>query len=148
MKTLLPFLRHALTFLAGLGGLLGTWSLISPAEAPAVAAAGSALIEPLSIIGGALVAGLARLLMGWLGLAKPNLPVAGFLPDSESGQRLPAWLLLAGLAGLAGFSLPACSPGGAPTIPVQACYIDAAGNKICYSTATGITATVDRRSRK
>ena len=74
------------------------------------------------------------------------LPGAGFLPDSESGGRLPAWLLLAGLGGAFGGALPACSPGGVP--PVQACYIDAAGNKICYSTVDGITATVDRRSGK
>jgi hypothetical protein len=67
---------------------------------------------------------------------------------SATGGRLRAWAVTAGLAGFFGFSLPACAPSSLRVPPVRACYIDKAGNSVCYSTLDGVTATVDRRSNK
>jgi hypothetical protein len=69
----------------------------------------------------------------------------------NQGRRIPAWLLPAGLAGVMGFPLPGCipfTPAAAQNMPVKACYIDRSGNQVCYSTAEGLTATVDRRGGK
>lgn len=51
------------------------------------------------------------------------------------------------LSGVMGLSLTGCSA-SAPQVPVKACYIDRHGNSICYSSAEGVSATVDRRGSK
>lgn len=146
MKTFLSILRHLLTFLAGLGTLLAARSIISPEDAAAVNEAGAKLIDPLTLIAGAAGAALARWLMT---LSQRE----GGTPSQEVGTGLQAagGLLLAGsLAGL-GLTLPGCSPQQIETarnIPIKACYIDKAGNQVCYSTQEGLSATIDRRSNK
>jgi hypothetical protein len=47
--------------------------------------------------------------------------------------------------------LPSCSADSMAAIravPIKACYIDKAGNSVCYSSKSGIEATVDQRSSK
>ena len=66
-----------------------------------------------------------------------------------TGGRFRAWAVIAGLAGFFGFSPPACTPSYSLQVPpLRACYIDKAGNSVCYSTLDGVTATIDRRSNK
>ena len=48
-------------------------------------------------------------------------------------------------------ALPSCSPDASAafkSIPIKACYLDKNGNSVCYSTKSGIEATVDQRSSK
>jgi H+/gluconate symporter-like permease len=59
-------LRHLLTGLATIGGLLVTWNLIAPEDVATANAAGAALIEPMTVLGGLLAGGLLRLVMGWI----------------------------------------------------------------------------------
>lgn len=61
-------LRHLLTGLATIGGLLVTWNLIAPEQVGEVNAAGAALIEPLTVLGGVIAGGLLRALMEWVSL--------------------------------------------------------------------------------
>jgi len=77
-------------------------------------------------------------------------------PDTDgdgvgNGGKLPGGSLLAGLAGVVGFPLPACTPSqldAAGKIPVKACYIDEAGNSVCYGPESGLEVSVDRRRSK
>lgn len=140
------FLRHFITFLAGLGGLLVTYGLVTPTDAAAVDSAGESLIEPLTIVGGAIAAGLSRLLMGWLGFSGDN----NFPDDDEptgkngyTGGRLPGWVLLAGMVGAFGFSPPSCSPPG--TVPIHASY-HKDGLTVGYDSKGGLS--VDQESGK
>jgi hypothetical protein len=140
----MPFLRHFLTFLAGIGGLLAAAAVIAPADAAAVDAAGGALIEPLTIIGGAVAAGLARLVMGRLGLARDDFPKADDDARNQGGH-LPGWLVAAGLVGVMGFPLPACSGGSG--MPIRASYSQD-GVMVGYSSKSGISVTVERGGNK
>lgn len=70
--------------------------------------------------------------------------------DRTAGSGGTMLLLVGSLAGLWSF-LPSCSASSMDAVkqvPVQACYIDRAGNTVCYSTVTGVAVTVDRRARK
>lgn len=67
-------LRHALTALAGLGGLLLSKGLIASADAPAVDAAGASIGSALVVIGTAV---LGRLVLTLLGKVKLSGLVAG-----------------------------------------------------------------------
>lgn len=146
-QTLRSILRHLLTFLAGLGTLLAARAVIAPEDAAAVNEAGAQLIEPVALILGAAGAALARLLLALFqrGGGKTG-PLVG------TGLPAAGGLLLAGsLAGFVGFSLPSCSPAQLETarnIPIKACYIDEAGNSVCYGSKSGLELSVDRRSGK
>lgn len=59
-------LRHFLTGLATIGGVLATWNLIRPDDIATANAAGAALIEPLTVLGGLVAGGLLRAVMGWV----------------------------------------------------------------------------------
>jgi hypothetical protein len=145
MQQATSILRHLLTFLAGLGALLAARGLIAPQDAPAVDAAGSSLIEPLALILAAVAVAVVRLLMAWCG---HTFSVRG---DGSAKSLAALALPWAGMAGVMGFNPPSCTPSqidAAKQVPVKACYIDRAGNSVCYSTAEGVTATVDRRSGK
>lgn len=146
------FIRHFLTFLTGVGGLLATAGVLTATDAAAVDGAGASLIAPLSVIGGAIAAGVTRLLLAWLGLAGLAKEI---LPNDEhdetveqSGRRLMGWLLLAGLVGSVGFSLPACSPtGSAEMPPIHATY-KKDGLAVGYSSKGGLVIVVDEASGK
>lgn len=98
-------LRHFLTFLAGLGGILLGFNLIAPEEAEAVNQAGADLIDPLIIIIGAVAAGVARLAIGWIGSLFGR--GAGGIGDRLGG--IPLWMgIVVGTAGVLG-GLPSCS---------------------------------------
>jgi hypothetical protein len=109
--------RHQLTFLAGLGGLLLGWRLIGPDDVAAVNEAGSKLIDPLVIIVGAVGAFLGRLAISWV--SDIFRRGAGMLEKEESGESGgasgggSALLLLACTAGLLG-GVPSCSMGEYP----------------------------------
>lgn len=128
-------LRHFLSYLAGIGGLLATYALISPAEVPAANAAGAALIDPLTLLGGAMAAGATRLVLAWI--TAKRLSVA-------DGNRTLAWVLWVGLAGLYGLGLPACAPG---QMPLRGTLITDAG-ALSYSSKGGLEIAVDGRSGK
>lgn len=56
-------IRHFITGLAFMGGFLADKNIINAADAEAVNAAGAALVEPSSVILGAVAAAVARLLI-------------------------------------------------------------------------------------
>ena len=148
-KTFAAFFRHFLTFLTGIGGTLATANVIIATDAAAVDAAGMSLIAPLSVIGGAIAAGLTRMVMGWLGLGglEKNLPTDDDTMG-QSGQRLMGFLLLAGMGGIVILSLPSCSsPAGADMPPIHATYRKD-GVTLGYSSKAGLSVDVDQTSRK
>lgn len=98
-------LRHCLTFLAGLGGLFLSWQIIAPEQVAEVNQAGADLIDPIIIIIGAVAAGVARLVIGWISSLIGR--GAGGIGDKLSG--VPVWLWIAGTAALIGGSMPSCS---------------------------------------
>lgn len=134
-------IRHYLTFLAGLGGLLLSWHLIAPDQVEAVNQAGKDLIDPLTLIAGALAAGIARLAIGY---------ITSFFSrgtgDVGKADKLPLWLL-AGIVSTAAAlgGLPSCA--AIKDVPVRACLLTDQGT-VCYSTKSGLSADVDARSAK
>ena len=144
MKTYLAsLLRHACTALAGLGGFLAMNNLITPADAPAVDAAGVSLGGALTVVLTALAARAFITLMGKLNL--------GTSADNGTGSGMsPVWIGLIALAGFIGLALPACSPAqqaAFSSIPIKSCVITDYGT-VCYSSKDGIEATVDATSGK
>ena len=109
MKTLPTLLRHALTFLAGLGGLLLSYQLILQSEVTAANEAGTALIEPLTVLGGLLFAGLARVGITLLG---KFFPVMNRESGGTSGGM--SLLVLGGLCMAAAGGLSSCSSAKMP----------------------------------
>jgi hypothetical protein len=107
-------LRHFLTYLAGLGTAFAVWHLIAPEQAAEVNKAGSALIEPLMVIIGAVAVFLARAAMAWLGSlfsGKKDNGDNGGSGGGSSGGMVPLLLLAGAMAGLVGV-LPSCSSSG------------------------------------
>jgi hypothetical protein len=138
---LLSFARHIITFIAGLGTLLAANNLIAPESAAAVDAAGAALVDPLSIVLGALAAGAVRMVMAWIAAKRISATGTG-------GNMVQAWALLVGLAGLSGFGLPACSPGSADNMPPIHASFHKDGITLGYSSKGGILLNVDQSSGK
>ncbi len=135
---LLSILRHSMTGLAGLGGFLVSKNLADAGDAPALDAAGATLADTLAVVLAVVLARLVIFLVGKLG-------------GSSSSAGAAGTVLVIGLAGVLGFLLPACSPAQLDAVkqtPVKVCYVDEDGNQVCYSTKDGVSATVDRRSRK
>jgi hypothetical protein len=146
MKNIATLIRHTLTFLAGLGGMLVTYSVIAPSEVDAVNAAGSSLIEPLTVIGGAIAAGIARLAIGWLrkrflGPARPGKETSG-------GASLLMLAALGTMAGIMGF-LPSCSSGDLNSRgwPVTLRIVGPDGT-VSYSPKSGLEVEAEVRATK
>jgi hypothetical protein len=130
-------IRHALTALAGLGAFLASKGLLDSADAPAVDAAGLQVSDALTVILGAMIMRLLIFLMG---------KIKGLSGD-KAGMAL-FWF--AGTA-VGCMTLPSCSPANMEamrSVPIKACYIDKAGNSVCYSSKGGISVEVDQRSGK
>jgi hypothetical protein len=102
--------RHFLTFLAGLGGLFLSWNLIAPEQVAEVNKAGADLIDPIMILIGAVAAGVARLVIGWIS----SLIGRGAGGIGEKLRGIPVWLGLIGTAVALGTVLPSCSVGEYP----------------------------------
>ena len=100
MNTLIASaVRHALTALAGLGGLLASKSLIDATDTAAVNAAGTTLADALAVIAAALAARLVIYLTGKLKLSS----TAGLFAIS------PAMLGMVATAAAVGTLLPSCA---------------------------------------
>jgi len=141
-SALLSYLRHLLTFLAGIGGMLAAWQLITPADVAAADAAGSQLIEPLLTLAGLLAVGVARWLMSLL-------PGGGTAGVGKSGSAILPLSLVGMTAGLMG-SLPSCSQSqldAVKSVPIRSCVITDYGTA-CYSSKSGLSVTVDAQSGK
>ena len=147
-NSIAAFLRHSLSFLAGLGAILAARSIIASDDADTVNRAGASLIEPLSLAGGVVAAGLARLVMGWIS-ARSTAPGDG---GGTNGLHGLAWFVAAGsLTGVLGFSLAGCGSGSGPAtqqlppIPIHATYHHG-GTTVGYDSKGGLT--IDQESGK
>lgn len=101
--------RHLLTFLAGIGGILLGWNLIAPEQVAEVNDAGAKLVEPLTVIIGAVAVFLARAALAWFARIFRN--GTGELENGSNGGGSaggPLLLLLLGCT-VAGSLLPSCS---------------------------------------
>lgn len=137
-------LRHALTFLAGLGGLFFSWSIIAPDQVAAVNAAGADLIAPLTIILGAVAACVARLALSWI--FKIFRHGSG---DVTGAGGLSLWIGVMAAGGLC-LALPSCSPETREVLkafPIRTTVVTDYGT-VGYSSKSGISVYVDRRSGK
>jgi hypothetical protein len=123
--------RHFLTFLAGLGGLFLSWNILAPEQVAEVNQAGADLIDPIMIILGAVAAGLARLLIGWIGSLIGR--GAGEVGDKLSG--IPVWLGLIGTAVALGGALPSCS--ALSGLPIKA-TVQVEEGALSYSSKGGL----------
>lgn len=145
MKNTAAFLRHFLTFLAGLGGLLATYSVIAPSDVDAVNAAGASLIDPLVVIGGAVAAGVTRLAMSWL--HKQFLGPARLEKEASGGTSLLLVVALGTMAGIMG-SLPSCSSDlNSRGWPVTV-RLEGPDGSVHYSTASGLEVAATVRASK
>jgi len=124
------YLRHILTFLAGLGGLLVSWNLIAPEEVAAVNAAGAELIAPLAVILGAVAACVARLVIALAGKFFRN----GFGENSGGPGGLPLWVVGCMAAALMG--MPSCTSLSQVPIRIGIQSPDAA---FSFSSKSGLT---------
>lgn len=102
-------IRHFLTFLAGLGGILASNNLIGAEQVDAANQAGAALIEPTAVIVGAIAAGLTRALIGWIGKLFGKTSDDG---KRGAGKALGLMLAMCTAAGL--MALPSCTTVTAP----------------------------------
>jgi hypothetical protein len=113
MQNIATHVRHQLTFLAGLGGILLGWNLIAPEEVAAVNEAGAKLIDPLMIIAGAVAAFVGRMAISWVtGIFRRGAGEDGDT-DSKPSGGMSALLLMTCAAGVLG-GLPSCSMGEYP----------------------------------
>ena len=141
-------LRHLLTCLATLGVLLASHKLIDPAAASAVNAAGSSLIDPLTVIGTALIVVGLRLVITLLGKIFPGLAatLSGMANGSSGGMNL----LLLGMALALMGSLASCSTAqmdAAGKIPINATVHTEYGT-VGYSSKSGISLDVEATGGK
>jgi hypothetical protein len=137
--TIQTAIRHALTGLAAVGGFLASRGWIDAAAATDVNSAGAMLADALSAILAALAARLMIFLIGKV--------------TSSGKAKVYGMPFVLGVlaAGLLAASLPSCTPAQRETlsgIPVRACFTDKDGNRVCYSSKSGLEAEVDRRSGK
>lgn len=146
MNTLLSQVRHYVTFLAGIGGMLLAQTLITPDQVSQANAAGAQLVEPVMVIVGLVAAGVTRLIMALF--AK----VFESIGSKSAGIWTPAltvgWLLMG--AGLMGFSLPSCTAADVAAVravPARFCLTGDQGT-VCYSSKSGLSAEVDATSGK
>lgn len=140
--SILSLVRHLFTGLAGLGGFLVSKGMAAPDDAAQLDTAGATLADALAVILAIVLAKLVVMLLGRLG--------------GGGAMTLTGASLAVGTgAGALAICPPSCSQAGweryraaAEAVPVQACYYDKQGNRICYSTKDGVTLEVDERSGK
>jgi len=142
-------LRHLLTCLATLGVLLASHKLIDPSQTDAVNQAGSALVNPLTVIGTAFIVVGLRLAITFLGKIFPGLAatLTGMTGNPSGGVGL---LMLVGMAACFMGCMPSCSSAqldAAKTIPINATVHTNYG-AIGYSSKSGISLDVDATSGK
>lgn len=114
-------IRHALTYLAGIGGYLHHHGLIDATGVDAANQAGAQLVDPLSIIAGLLAVVAARVALGLLGKIFPSIA-----EKASGGVSGGAFLLVAcGTAAALMGALPSCSHNGYP-VTGSLSYLDAA----------------------
>ncbi len=150
MKTINTSIRHALTYLAGLGGFLYQHGMIDASGVDAANQAGAALVDPLAIIWGLIAAVVMRFVIFLLGKIFPGLSESATADPGQgengSGAGWPLPLLVTCVtAGLMGLGLSSCTPAqiaAARAIPVKACVVTPQG-RVCYSTAEGLEADID-----
>lgn len=136
---ILSQLRHCLTGLGGLGGLLAYKHVIDPSDVTAVNGAGASMGAALAVILGAI---LSRLLITFFGRILP----AGAGESGSGSGLVPLLILTAGLVGT--LALSSCSPeqlAAARAVPIKACGSWKNGTA-CYSSKSGIE--VDVRADK
>jgi hypothetical protein len=121
--TLQSLVRHALTFLAGMGVTLQSVGLIGTEDVAAVNAAGLRLQD---VLAGLVAMIVTRLLLRYGG------KFFGF--GQSAGMTL---LTLCMGLGFSCFPLVSCTPSGAPAVPLRACY-ETNGIRACYGT-DGVT---------
>jgi len=139
---LASLLRHALTALAGLGGLMLSHNLITDSDVSQVDAAGSSLACAITVIGTAVI-GRVLLTLG----GKIFTGGAGETSGTSGGALLFA--LMGTAAGVMG-CLPSCSPvtwAALKTIPLKSCVVTDYGSA-CYSSKSGLSVEVDAESGK
>lgn len=98
-------IRHLLTFLAGLGAILAAKGLIPAEQTEAVNEAGGKLVEPLTVVIGAV----AAVLMRWVIAAVQKLFGKAGKADGPGLFLHPVTMILAGLMVLAGVTLAGCT---------------------------------------
>ena len=137
--------RHAVTYLAGIGGLLLSWHLIAPDQVDAVNKAGAELIAPLTIILGAVAACVARMALTWI------FKLFGSGAGERSSNGIGLGLVWVGAAaGLICTALPSCSAEDRQVwrmIPIRSVFHTDYGS-LGYSSKSGISIEVDQRSAK
>ncbi len=140
--SILSLVRHLFTGLAGLGGFLVSKGLAAPEDAAQIDTAGASLADALAVILAIVLARLVVMLLGrWSGGGAMTLTGASLAVGTGAGALA--------------ICPPSCSPealeryqAAAQAVPVQACYYDKDGNRICYSTRDGVLLEVDERSGK
>ena len=141
-------IRHLLTYLAGLGGLLLSWHLIAADQVEEVNKAASELMAPAAVILGAVAVTVGRILIAWVQtLFRRGAGETGNGIGSGAGMLL-VWVgTTVGLC----LGLPSCSADSREAlknVPIRACYLGPNGERICYSSKSGIELSVDRNSGK
>ena len=142
MKSYLAsLLRHSLTSLAAVGGLLFSHGLLATGDVASVNAAGLQLRDAITVIGSALVARAA------LTLSAKIFPAgAGEIGATSGGASL---LLIVTAAGLMG-ALPSCTSAQLTKtlqMPITACFTTDQATT-CYRSKSGLSLTVEPDSGK
>lgn len=140
MNPLASLLRHFLTYLTGLGVFLAYYGLIDSGHIAAANQAGSALIDPLAVLGGLVATAGMRWVIFLLGKIFPAL--AEKIGGLSGGMGL---LLIGAVAGLLGCGLSSCSALG--KVPLKSCLTTDYGTA-CYSSKSGLSVAVDASSGK
>jgi hypothetical protein len=134
-EMLLSLVRHLLTFLVGLGTTLHKAGLLAPEDVVPVNDAGVTL---QAVLAGILVMVLMRLGMRYGGKIFEGNGVQG-----SGSLLLLLGLLVTGLAGTLGLS--SCTPEqmqAVRSVPIKGCYQDKDGNRVCYSSKSGLEVEV------
>ena len=141
MNPLATTLRHFLTYLTGLGVFLAYYGLIDSGHIAAANQAGSALVEPLAVLGGLVATAGMRWVIFLLGKIFPAL--AEKIGGLSGGMGL---LLIGTVAGLLGCGLSSCSA-LSHKLPLKSCLTTDYGTA-CYSSKSGLSVAVDATSAK
>jgi hypothetical protein len=102
---LASLLRHSLTALAGIGGLLAARGCIQMEDAPAVDAAGLSMVEGIVVVVMAIVARVLISVMGKIGATKKVANSGGSLPLVALTGALLSLVTAASLSSCAGVDM-------------------------------------------
>lgn len=141
-NTLSSLIRHSLTALAGVGGLLLSHGLLASGDLAQVNAAGGQLQDALTVIGSAVGLRLAIMITGKI------FPATAAKLSGAAGGLVPLWIGLTTAAFMG--ALPSCSPAelaAARAIPIKTCVVTDYGTA-CYSSKSGLAVSVDATSGK